>query len=601
MSIESGRRRRNWNVKDDPVIQQARLLAVRDEDQFIQNFLTIKTNHATLDLLRFKHGQRQVSKYIKLFEKLRRPIRFYILKSRQIGMSTYCAAKTFARCYRQDNTNAMIMGHRKDRTAKLLLMAHLFHGQLPTPIQPPLSKASTDCIRFPWNSELSIITGGSPNASRSSSNLIVHASEVAFYDDLFGTMGSIEQTVAFIPESMIFMETTGNGAGTPAHIHWESAGTIAPDGTLKHGDNAYFKIFLPVHEDPECQLPPFKNMMVQSAYLEKIFYDFPELKGRMEHYGMNARQIGWYYEMLKFKCYGDELYMQQEYPCDAEEAWVASGTPVFPVQLLAAYRMQSRDGLLYAPVKDFTGLNELKEDPNADRKEDKYLEVWQPPTPHGRYLIGADGAAGFADGDYSSAFVLDRKTLNICAELHGRFEPDEFAHMLGSLGRTYNNAIVAPETNGVGLAVLASLQQFYWQIYFWRMIDSFGLKITNRLGWDTNSSSRPIMITEGKRLFKDRARFPEQMGAFLPSKALIDELRTFSVMGLSGKPQAQPGCHDDRVMAWLIALICTLQEEYGKVGDDALGGVNQPSDSLKTSTTRLKMQDVMDEVLKLDW
>lgn len=609
MSIDSGRRssKRTWDASNDPIIDYARKLARTDEDAFIQNFLYIQTKDPGLHKLRLNQAQREVSKVISLLEKQRRPIRLYILKSRQVGMSTYCAAKVFTRTYRNNNIRSMIIGHRQDRTEKLLQMCHLYYQQLPAKLQIPLLKSSTKQLAYAnTNSSLSIVTGGSPHAARSSTNFIVHASEIAFYEDLLGMMGNLEQTVPYIPESLIFMETTAFGAGTPAHTFWDACGTYNKEGIIKPGDNAYLQVFLPWFDDPENQLPPFSSMQVKSAYMEAMFSEYSDLLERMKHYKLTVEQIGWYFQLLKFKAYGDELFMCQEYPCDAEEAWISSGTPIFPIQTLAQYRMKSREGYLYEPGKDFNKLSELQEDQDLDRDDDKYLEVWEPPHSNGRYLIGADGASGFTDGDYSSAFVVDRKTFRMCAELHGRFEPDEFAHVLASLGRTYNNAIVAPETNGVGLAVLAVLQNFYWRIYQWRMIDSYALKITNRLGWDTNISSRPIMVTEAKRIFKEQAKYPETMGMFLPSKALCDELRTFKVSGLSGKPQADSGCHDDRVMAWCITLICILQEEYGMVGGDGHGGPSgqRPGNLTPGSPQTSKgpdMKDVMDDVLSLDW
>lgn len=591
MATTSGRRKRTWNYDEEPLLHQARLMAVRDDDQFIQNFLHIKTKEASLEKLHLNATQRIVSAKIRELEKERKPIRLYILKSRQVGLSTYCAAKIFTRTYRKNNVDSLIIAHRKDRTAKLLQMCHLFQQQMPDQIRLPMERATVDQMRFAAiNSGVNIITGGSADASRGSTSLLVHASEISYYQDLYGQMGALEQTVPYIPESMVLMETTANGAGTDAHRFWQGAG---------EGENPYIQMFLKWFKDPLCQLMPFKNDRAQAAFVEEMTAEWPESVDKMDMYKLSVRQIGWLYETLKYKCYGDELLLAQEYPCDADEAWISSGTPVFPVQMLAAYRAKTRPGQIFIPQKNFKSLHELKrdiDDKNFERSSDNYIEVWTPPVPGARYLIGGDPSAGYADGDYASAFVGDRKTMNTVAEIHGRFEPDEFAHVLASMSQTYNDAIVAPETTGVGLATLAALQQFCFRIYMWRMIDSYGLKITNRLGWSTNSQSRPIMIAESKRLFKERARYPESMGAFIPSRALIDELRTFTVDNLAGRPAASNGCHDDRCMAWFITMICILQEEYGMLSDDAR--TNTPGGPQETSKSdNRKMEDIMSDVM----
>lgn len=584
MSINSGRRKRTWNYEDEPMIDQVRLLGRKDEDRFIQNLLYIKTKDAQLQLLKYRHGQRQVAKLVRSLEKQNKPVRIYILKSRQIGISSSCASMVFTKTYCQNNVDSMIIAHDKKRAAKILAMCHLFYAHLPEDLRIPLIKSSTTELRWgAINSGVEVITGGSSNASRGGTPLIVQASEIAFYRDLFGQMGSLEQAVPFIPGSIIMLETTANGAGTDAHQLWQAAG---------EGEVAYQQCFLDWKDDPLEQLPPFSSDLIQAAYLERIFADNPELKGRMEHYDLSPRQIGYYYETLKYKCYGDELLMCQEYPCDPEEAWISGGTPLFNAQTLGKYRMKCRDGELYIPQKNFERIHDLEVDNHLDRTSDKYIEVWEPPVGGCSYLIGADCAAGFADSDYGSAFVINRKTMNMVAEVHGRFEPDEFAKILGSMARCYNQAIVAPETDGVGLAVLACLQQFYYRIYHWRMIDAYGLKITNRLGWSTNSQSRPIMISEGKRLFKDRAKWPDTMGLFIRSKALVDELRTFVVSGMANRPSASSGCHDDRVMAWLITLICTLQEEFGTIGDETQKGSSGSTEKNRNP----RMEDVFDDL-----
>lgn len=584
MTSNSGRRKRTWSYEDEPMIDQVRLLARKDEDRFIENLLYIKTKDAKLELLRFKYGQRQISKIVRSLEKDLKPVRLYILKSRQVGLSTYCAAKVFTKTYKNNNVDSLIIAHNKVRAAKILTMCRLFYENLPDELRIPLEKSSTHQMRFAGiNSGIDVITGGSADASRGSTPLIVQATEISFYQDLFGQMGSLEQAVPYIPGSAIFLETTANGAGTDAHQLWQAAG---------EGENAYLQCFLAWHEDSIEQLPPFSSQLVQASYLEQIFAEYPELKGRMEHYNLSARQIGYYYETLKYKCYGDELFMCQEYPCDAEEAWISGGTPLFNAQILGQYRMKTRPGELYVPRKNFEQIHDLQVDNHLDRSSDKYIEIWEPPVAKCSYLIGADCSAGFTNSDFGSAFVINRKTMNMVAEVHGRFEPDEFAKILGSMARCYNQAIVAPETDGVGLAVMACLQQFYYNIYHWRMIDAYGLKITNRLGWSTNSQSRPIMISEGKRLFKDRSKWPDSMGQFLPSKALIDEFRTFVVTGMANRPAASSGCHDDRVMAWLITIICTLQEEYGTIGDETRHGSSGSTEKNKTP----RMEDVFDDL-----
>lgn len=438
------------------------------------------------------------------------------------------------------------------------------------------------------------MTAANFQAGRGDTIQTVLASELSYYDDAFAVMSGIEQLVAYIAGTQVLIETTAKGAGTVAHQFWRGA---------CEGDNPYKAIFLAWQDDPQNRIPDFNTELEKKVFVEEMFGEYPEMKDRMEHYKLSLEQIGFYYRILKYKCYGDELFMMQEYPCDAEEAWLATGTPIFPIRIVGDYRLRTQSGCLYNPasndiIKQFKHIDQLEKDQELNREGDSYLEIWRYPIPGRRYLIGADPSAGYLDSDYSSAFIADMQTMEMCGEFHGRIEPHEFAYVLAGMGYTYNNAIIAPEINDVGLAVQALLQQIYWNIYQWKMIDSYSLKPSTRLGWSTSSQTRPMIIANAKRLFRERSRYPETMGQFIQSKALLDELRTF-VLDSKGKPGAASGCHDDRVMAWMITLGCCLLENYGMLVDDSS---DIPVNVLSQQEAPLiqqarSMEDITDELM----
>ena len=69
---------------------------------------------------------------------------------------------------------------------------------------------------------------------------------------------------------------------------------------------------------------------------------------------------------------------------------------------------------------------------------------------------------------------------------------------------------------------------------------------TSKLGWETNIRTRPILISDLGMYIRNR-------DIKISDRSTINELMTF-VKDEKGKPQAQPGCHDDRVMALAIAV-----------------------------------------------
>lgn len=611
----SGRQRLTQELADEclSLRQEVRELARINPDRFVRKFFKIKTKvpGAPLQPLNYWHPQR-VSRALRAQDKKEgRPIRHFYLKSRQVGETTDCAADLSCNVWAMDNYEALIIAHDKKRAGKILLMCHTFFDELPLPLQQIVQHATQEMIRFKDSkSAVNIMTAANFEAGRGDTIHAAQASEFCYYDDPVAVMQALEQLLPMLPGTIGLIETTAQGAGTKAHEFWlvalGNARRIKKGKVSLPGDNPYRGYFHAWQEDPR-NVKIFENDREKADWLSAMLDEFPDLKNRAENYKLTPEQLGWYYQTLKEKCYGDELYMCQEYPCDETEAWTSSGTPIFPAKQLGRYEAGCRPGTLYACYKkenrvtsDITAFNafeELYQGSDLDRESDPYIEVWQRPIPKRRYAIGADGSAGFAKSDFSSAFVYDMFTLEQVAEIHGRMEPADFATVLRCVGTLYNMAIIAPETNGMGLTVLSHLKDKYFNIYMRREETARGApKITDKMGWETTASSRPQLIINAKRLFLEKAKGTE-LHSFIRSKHLVRELQTF-VQGQNGKPEAAHGCNDDRVFGWAITLVVIFYELYNSLAKDegALPGGNIWTPA--PEEIRLpKMSDVMDSLL----
>jgi len=86
------------------------------------------------------------------------------------------------------------------------------------------------------------------------------------------------------------------------------------------------------------------------------------------------------------------------------------------------------------------------------------------------YVIGGDCAEGNADGDFSSATVMSRRRQMQVATVHGHlgeFESDAYGYRLQQMGYKYNTALIAPEINAYGLAVVEWLLKVkYPNLYY---------------------------------------------------------------------------------------------------------------------------------------
>lgn len=181
--------------------------------------------------------------------------------------------------------------------------------------------------------------------------------------------------------------------------------------------------------------------------------------------------------------------------------------------------------------------------PIFERREDGELKIFDRPQGTHQYVIGADVAES---GDYSSAHVIDRTTAAEVANWHGHLEEYAFAQVLYRLGKYYNDALMGPEKNNQGIAVVKHLDELgYTNMYRTQKLDKMGSPIVDELGWSTNGVTRNLMIT-------DLIQVVSEHSLVLRDKETIGEMRSF-VKDEKGRPAAQQGCHDDRVISLAIA------------------------------------------------
>ncbi len=130
------------------------------------------------------------------------------------------------------------------------------------------------------------------------------------------------------------------------------------------------------------------------------------------------------------------------------------------------------------------------------RYNGQYLQ-FNEPEPDKDYFIGADVATGRAT-DYSSFTCMD-KVGEEQAVYKGRMSVDKYARLLGDTGQLFNWAMLAPESNDVGLAVTSMLQaEGYPKLYYFqKMVKKKGKtrpEVDTAPGWLTTSKNRPVII-----------------------------------------------------------------------------------------------------------
>lgn len=339
----------------------------------------------------------------------------------------------------------------------------------------------------------------------------LHLTESAFYEWPEATFNALNESVPGIEYgSEIVNESTANGAGGHYHEQWNAA-VLGTSGYKAH----FFPWFL--HEEYDLGVEPGEVIVPENDAEKEL----------IEKHGIRPGQLKWYRRKLAEK--GKEL-TRQEYPSDPETCFLVSGRPFFDVDALDKMARAASD-----PIKVESHGN---------------LRIWEEPVKDERYVLSADIAEGESlDGradtsDYDAAVVLRRKDRKHVATLHGRWPTHDFARALAALGRRYNDALIVPERNNHGHAVLEALihTEHYAAIF---------LAPDKKLGFHTNVMTRPVILDE----LEDAVRLKRMIS---PDRRLIGEHTRF-VIHPNGKPAATNGTHDDLVLAMAIGWhVCGL-------------------------------------------
>ena len=114
----------------------------------------------------------------------------------------------------------------------------------------------------------------------------------------------------------------------------------------------------------------------------------------------------------------------------------------------------------------------------------------------------------------------------------------------------YNKAVVCPESNTYGYAVLMKLHELnYPNIYFKKEKDKYSVMYGNggigKAGFSTQGNSRPKILTKLEEVIRNRQ-------IKLYSSRLYEEMKTF--VWKNSRPQAMRDKNDDLVIALAIGV-----------------------------------------------
>lgn len=504
------------------------------------------------------------------------PVRYIVLKARQMGLSTIIEALCFWWTTTHKNVNSVIIAHKKKAAKNLYKMFRRFYDNAHEHFRPTRKYNTKDDLTFDVSdevkeeyrskgtnppglgSEIQTMVAGE-GEGRSDTILFFHGSEVAFWDKGSDVLSSALQAIPLLPDTFAFLESTANGVGGYFYDEWQFA---------KKGESSFKPLFFAWHEHPEYMLEGKID-----AYDEEELELLEIFKEKGYAQSTWDSKIFWRREKKKeFRSEPDKFY--QEYPKDDLEAFLASGRPVFDIRKLIKMEEVARreeNQPKFGHVRKVRDPQTLKEEyqfievpVSIEGHDPTPLKVWELPikasketqTEDAKYTIAIDTSEGIDRGgpddrnqtDYSVIDVMNTKTLKTAARWRGHIDPDELGDLAVALGIFYNYALIGPEINNHGLVTTQRIRNLFYRNLYQRETaeDQQFQERTSKMGWQTNRKTKPVMIQDLVKAIREGDIIDYDV-------TFIREAMTY-VRDDNGHTSAQENMFDDCVMAKAINL-----------------------------------------------
>lgn len=588
--------------KSDPKLFFEKCLKIAPKDKHVTGLIPLKLSPIQLKTHEIAEHVRElcgVERYINC-------------KARQVYLTTYWTARAFYYHYFSEGPRQTdLMGDVSKTTESMIEMWDRYYENLPHYLQRALrgqrgskragARRATPTHHFvDSGANIKKHTALSRNrrSGQGTTGSSFIATETPYYDYAEQVLLAMLNALAQRPGTLGVLEGTANGAQGLFYQMWLDAidhseqlcrrygardlddllwnrtgwgDKVGPDGVTHpkgYWDGSWLPIFWPWFANPEYVDDPRKEDVNEDT-LDDVE------RALISDHGVSFGQLAWRRMAIRDKCGKDVRRFQQEYPSTWREAFLMSGSPVFPMEIIdrelrrteqLRTRMARTPQGREVPVIQQCDMRWSRDDyPRHEPRYDEYGNCSNRDTLraeavpglgdfllrrlprggyHGRYVIGADVAKGLEQGDYSVAYVYDLVDRQWVMMYRGHCTEKRFAEILAMMGRYYRNAAILVESN-VGQAVLDPLQVLYTNVLYEKK---------DKPGFYTSEQSKLVLVGELQTWIENEAHT-------MPFYQFFDEARTFTRderghMSAEGK-RRDPGVKnfDDAVMAAGLTLM----------------------------------------------
>lgn len=449
-----------------------------------------------------------------------------ILKSRQIGFSVCNALLAIYYCITMPNIHCMLASYSLDSANTIYGKLRSIYYSIPDSIKPKEVQNNRKELAFENGSRITVTTLGNKDVSRGSSLYFVHISEWGFVDDIKAEKHLTAILETLVDGGRLVIESTANGIN---HLYEEWNKAV-------NGENL-FKPFFYGWIDEEMHADEYKDYSKRYKAIHGKHLEMDELDEKEQGYfnqGATLEQLEW--RRVRISNSGEDKF-NQEMPADPLCAFISSSRAVFSASLI-----QSQ----YDAVKSLKTLNNNAVSmPQALKPYIANLTLWDIPKNGERYVISCDSAEGLGK-DYSDIEVYSESGIQFAQWRSNKTEPYKIAEILNALGLWFNKATIGVEKASTGGQILDKLKNEYKYraLYKHKDYDAKG-NAKKKLGYCTNSKTKPIMISDLQEWFNERL-------ILIKSPVTLSEMKTYMFDGSS--TNAVRGLHDDSVMSTSIII-----------------------------------------------
>ena len=435
------------------------------------------------------------------------------VKPAQVGATSLHLADFYLDNITINGTVSVIISYDETSAKRLIIKAKRFHQHLERKIPSVAKLDHKSAEELTWESQdnnfysiMYIFSSRSYTLGRGEAIHNLLMDEFAFW--LIGTQEQVfSSAVQRVPMKLgtkIRVQSTANGEDNPHCDMYRAAkeGTTVGQSVYKHHFYTWFihPEYVMYVDDPFCldgdDVEPLPNLKSDEVILMKRFlyeYGFSEFESMAKLRWRRYKKA----EMASLRRSGDTvLLFEQEFPEDDESCFLVAGDQAYSSDIITDKVRQCIPAQKQLPI---TGV-----DSQTKGVVSATLDIWQDVEEGLSYVVPIDPGKGktsesvghvwhFEDGYTDKEGKEIPPIMRHCATLAGFYDEWEMAILMKEVARYYNGAVIAPEDN---LDIVSHLRD--WPDLYWREDVRTG-KLIRAVGWQTNLSTKPYMITEVSR------------------------------------------------------------------------------------------------------